>query len=393
MKVLSSIVCLFLFVWLGAWAAEKIDINTASLEELQKIKWVGPVIAQRIIDTRPFYSVEELIKVNGIGEKKLADIKVQGFAWVDPNFQPILQVEPKPQPEAEPKSLEESKLTTHPSGIIINEILPAPQGPDAENEWIEIFNQNNFEVDLSDWKIEDTLGRTTTYTFPQGTKIGPLGFLVFSRPTSKITLNNDADGLNLFQPDGKIIDRVSYEKAPKGESYNKIPAGWVWSTILTSGSENIVSIKETKETGETTKDASAEVGSLQIIDINTASLKELQKLAGIGPALAQRIIEARPFYSVDELTKVSGIGPKTLEDIKKQGLAWVDPKLAPPKTEKTESLERGLATLAEPLRQTDEKQTLKPLLPFLVAFGLAISSGTIILLLKNKLKKNYNKNI
>jgi len=54
-----------------------------------------------------------------------------------------------------------------------------------------------------------------------------------------------------------------------------------------------------------------------IININTASAKELKSLPRIGPQTAQRIIECReengPFTSVDELTSVRGIGPKTLD--------------------------------------------------------------------------------
>ena len=52
------------------------------------------------------------------------------------------------------------------------------------------------------------------------------------------------------------------------------------------------------------------------IDINRATVRELQLLHGIGPALARRIVEARPFRSVDDLTRVDGIGPKTLDRLR-----------------------------------------------------------------------------
>lgn len=156
----------------------------------------------------------------------------------------VVQAELQPQTKSsEPVIDANSKQAqiVYPSGIIINEILPSPKGSDEKEEWIEIFNQNNFKIDLSGWQIVDVRGKATVYTLPEGISIEPLGFLVFSRPSTKITLNNDGDGLNLIQPTGNIIDSVNYEKAPQGQSYNRTEAGWAWNIILTPGNANIIS--------------------------------------------------------------------------------------------------------------------------------------------------------
>jgi competence protein ComEA len=52
------------------------------------------------------------------------------------------------------------------------------------------------------------------------------------------------------------------------------------------------------------------------LNINNATKEELVLLPGIGAIYSQRIIEARPFNSVEDLIKIKGIGPKTLERIK-----------------------------------------------------------------------------
>ena len=61
-----------------------------------------------------------------------------------------------------------------------------------------------------------------------------------------------------------------------------------------------------------------QVGShgLKRLDINTATQEQLEQLPGIGPTLARRIIEGRPYREVDGLLQVKGIGEKTLAGIR-----------------------------------------------------------------------------
>lgn len=46
-----------------------IDLNTASSRQLQRLPRVGPVLAQAIIDARPYGSVHDLRRVKGVGAK------------------------------------------------------------------------------------------------------------------------------------------------------------------------------------------------------------------------------------------------------------------------------------------------------------------------------------
>ena len=72
---------------------------------------------------------------------------------------------------------------------------------------------------------------------------------------------------------------------------------------------------------ETTNDSTEEDNvEISIVNINTASIEELDKLPGIGPSKAQNIIDYRNingnFGSVEEILNVNGIGTAIYEQIK-----------------------------------------------------------------------------
>lgn len=53
-----------------------------------------------------------------------------------------------------------------------------------------------------------------------------------------------------------------------------------------------------------------------LTDLNSASRKELEDLPRIGPVLAGRIIDGRPYFSIDELDQITGISFNTIEDLR-----------------------------------------------------------------------------
>jgi DNA uptake protein ComE-like DNA-binding protein len=120
------------------------------------------------------------------------------------------------------------------------------------------------------------------------------------------------------------------------------------------------------------------------IDVNTASLEDLTKISQIGEARAKELISLRPLYSLDDLIKIKGIGNKTLEEIKNQGIAWIDPKLEVPETEK-ENSGYFTASISSFNQENPKNKESKSFFIFFISSALAVFSGVIILILKKNL--------
>ncbi len=165
-----------------------------------------------------------------------------------PTPEPTVSVEPSPSdipspsPSAEPTPIptpiEYSNL------IYINEFLPNPIGDDAVGEYIELYNDSNDEIDLTDWLLDDVADAgSSPFTIPDGTMIPGKGLIVFYRPQTKIALNNDIDHVRLIQPDGVTLRDVSYSDTVQGSSHNRTDGEKIEkSSTLTPNAANIFTL-------------------------------------------------------------------------------------------------------------------------------------------------------
>ena len=125
-----------------------------------------------------------------------------------------------------------------------------------------------------------------------------------------LTENADSERVNLVRKvrDGMQI-RVPVQKTTRKSSKQgtkpHTTAGYGAST--------------TKKSGSIRAGAEKNNSAVQIVRINSAGVSELQQLPGIGPALAQRIVETRKggrFTSADDLLRVPGIGKAKLAKLR-----------------------------------------------------------------------------
>ncbi|MDE1848929.1 MAG: helix-hairpin-helix domain-containing protein [Nanoarchaeota archaeon] len=98
------------------------------------------------------------------------------------------------------------------------------------------------------------------------------------------------------------------------------------------------------------------------IDINSASLEELDQIIMVGPSTAEKIVLMRPFLSVDDLIDVSGIGNKTLEKIKSQGLACVSSEISG-NANQSNITENESPSQAHPITMNNSENRYSPLTP------------------------------
>ena len=129
---------------------------------------------------------------------------------------------------------------------------------------------------------------------------------------------DDEDGVFLLAGPTPMKDE-QVEKLPLLASQFGVDAEWetiaVWDggrqplTTVEAWAEGLGLVREAvpDELEPVIDDGGLEPDTGELINVNTSDTDELQSLEGVGPSLAQKIIDDRPYDTIDDLTRVSGV--------------------------------------------------------------------------------------
>lgn len=116
------------------------------------------------------------------------------------------------------------------SGISLTEFMPY-----SSIEWIELYNDNDFDVKLVAWKIEDNEAHTKNIS---ELNIEAKSYAIFE--FSLLLNNSESDKIILYNQDQKIIDSYQYEsnKFNLEKSWSKVNGNWCQADVSRGASNN-----------------------------------------------------------------------------------------------------------------------------------------------------------
>lgn len=190
-----------------------------------------------------------------------------------------------------------AKITTANTILLINEILPDPEGSD-DGEFVEIYNPGNFDINMKDWSIDDEEGGSRPYKIKNDLIIKAGDYAVIKKQESGLALNNDGDQVRLFNPENKLIDEIGYEQAPTGASFALASSGnWFWTDKITPGKINEIDEKNLVEAGQN-----------YLADVFEVPLSEIDNLEVGEAVITQGVVSVVPGILGKQIFYLSGSG-------------------------------------------------------------------------------------
>lgn len=177
------------------------------------------------------------------------------------------------------------------------EILPYEENTLKEKEEIKEMEETEAEIIIY---ITGEVNQEGVYSLPEGARVADA-----IEQAGGLTENAYTEEINLAYV---LEDGVKIEIPNKDDIYNKVETNTITEVENYITAESGMDIEE-RQTKTSEK-----------VNINTATQEELETLVGIGPSIANKIVQYRKengnFKTVDDIKNVSGIGESKFEKIK-----------------------------------------------------------------------------
>jgi competence protein ComEA len=297
-------------------ATAKVDLNNATLKQLEDLPGVGEATAQKIIDNRPYTSLDDLSKA-GLSKSRIEKLDglvifgkapKQGKSGLDTSKDSAAKIDVNTATAEELESLDGVGAATA-KKIIDNR-------PYAEVSDLSKAGLSQSRID----KLEPlvTVGGTAVSAGKNKARSNE------TESAGKVDLNSaTAEELDALPGVGK----ATAEKIISGRPYKSIDDFASRSGLRASEVEKLTplvtvgAVAATPAANKSGRAAPSETprsggadSTTAKVDLNTATDKELEELPGVGPATAKKIVDGRPYHAIEDLT-AAGLSEKEVEKL------------------------------------------------------------------------------
>ena len=119
-----------------------------------------------------------------------------------------------------------------------------------------------------------------------------------------------AEGLGLARENSIREERSSIMMHSQGSIFRYVLALTMACLVALAGTTTALAYSSSSKTTTSATEATSQV------DVNNASLKKLETLPGVSPALAKKIVSGRPYRNLSDLAQVKGMGQKKANALK-----------------------------------------------------------------------------
>lgn len=206
---------------------------------------LGPVTLPIPPDECPNIDGSQSAIPEGLVKNEVGDCVSLPTPDPDPEPDPAPDPDPTPIPDPSP----EPTITY--ANVYISELLPNPASPktDSEDEFVELYNPNNDQVNLKNYVIQTGGDNQYHYTLPEIT-LGAHEYKSFYSGDTGLILGNTTSKARILAPNDEVVgESPAYEDVGEDEAWALIDSTWQVTNRPSPDAENLASVTTPNDSG------------------------------------------------------------------------------------------------------------------------------------------------